>query len=327
MTVGTVHVQGISAGSLSSIRSGSFVSFMVKGSKGKGIFTVLLNGRILQVQSKSLLIPGRKYRAEFIKYSGQIELRILEKQQLTTKVIDAFSLPRTDEMKQILSALMNTGLAVSPPMITALQRGSNHIRKKDSALFRLLAIMLDKNIPLTTDTVEPLCAYLPERQSKRENRDPEKDEDYKTNDASDVLLKKYILRDDRKDTLLKFFNHSKGNQQHWLIIPLKYRTDTIHSGILKIKLDIRNKLLGLHLTLEDSVPWEFILRKEQPGYKLQIFSPIDIRKGDIESMFFDLKEKLHKKGIKTDDISSNGSLSDGFIDTLTSAGTSIDQIV
>ena len=325
MIASTVH--GITAGAFSSLRSGSYVSFMVKESNGKGIFTVILNGRILQVQSKSILFPGRQYRAEFIKFPGKIELRIQEQQQLTAKVMETFSLPRTDEMKLILSALMNTGLAVTPRLIVALQRGSKHIRKKDSALFRLLAIMLDKNIPLTATNVESLYGYLPEHQDKREDRDTEKDEDHKTTGSGKFILKKYILRDDRNDTLLKYFNHSKGNHQNWLIIPLKYQTGDEHTGLLKIKLDVHNNLLGFQLTLNDTVNWKFILRKEPQGYKLQTLSPIDTRKRGVISMFFQLKEKLHKKGIETDDIRSNGSLSDGFVDTWTTAVKSVDKIV
>ncbi len=325
MITGTVH--GITAGAFSSLRSGSFVSFTVKESNGKGFFTVILNGRILQVQSKSFLFPGRHYRAEFIKFPGKIELRILEQKQLTAKVMETFSLPKTDEMKLILSALMNTGLAFTPSSIVALQRGSKHIRKKDSALFRLLAIMLDKNIPLTATNVESLYGYLSEHQNKRENRDREKDEDHKTTDSKNFILKKYILRDDKNDTLLKFFNHSKGNHQNWLIIPLKYQTGDEHTGLLKIKLDVHNNLLGFQLTLNDTDPWKFILRKEPRGYKLQTFSPIDTRNRSVASMFFQLKEKLHKKGIKTDDIRNNGSLSDGFIDTWSTAVKSVDKIV
>ncbi len=327
MTVSTVHVQGVTAGAFSSLRSGSFVSFTVKENTGTGIFTVLLNGRILQVQSKTFLTPGRRYRAEFIKFPDKIELRILQQQQLTARVMETFSLPKTDEMKQILSALMNTGLAVTPPMITALQRGSRHVRKKDSALFRLLAVMLDKNLPLTAATVESLYGYFPDQQDKNDNHGSEKDEDHQTSGSENSILKKYILREDTNDTLLKFFNHSKGNHQNWLIIPLKYKTDAVHTGLLKIKLDIHNKLLGFHLTLNDTVPWEFILERENLEYKIKIFSPIDIKKRNAASMFFELKEKLHKKGIKTDDISSNGSLSDGFIDTWTTAATSVDKIV
>ncbi len=332
MTISTVHVQGKNARLLSSLRSGSFVFFTVKENKGNGVFLVLIGGKTILVQSKKDLLPGKQYRAEFIKFPGKIELRVQEQKTLTGKVLDELSLPPSREIKFIVASLIRTGLAVTIPMIQRMQKGSAYSKKKDAALFRFLAVMLDKNIPLTKDTV-PFLYELSGgyngsqgHHDKREKRNKEKEENSSEYIGSDNL-KKYILRDDGNDTLLKYFNHRKGLNGNWLLIPLQYRRDKEYSGILKINLDIHNRLVGFNLSLNDHTPWEFILRKENDGFKMNVFSRVNMKKKENVAMFYRLKEKLHKKGIETDDISSNNGMSDGFLDYRNTVLTGVDKVV
>ncbi len=333
MTIDTVHIQSKNARSLSFLRSGSFVSFTVRERKGKGVFLVLLNGKMLQVHSKDPLVSGRQYRAEIFKRAGIIELHVQKQQPLVDKVLESLSLPQTTEMELAVTALMKTGLSVNTSMIHLLRRGADHVKKKDASLFRLLAVMMDKNIPLTKDAVLSLYGFTGNngdhqgRQYRRKKKDPPKSEVSMAKDVSSSTLKKYIMRDDREDTLLKYFNHRKGRNGNWFIIPITYRTDTEHAGVLKVHIDSSNTVQGFNLMLRDSHLWEFVFQKEGEGYRLHTFSPVDTGKREMMALFSDLREKLHKKGIKTDDISSSSGFSDGFLDTENATVRGVNHIV
>lgn len=334
MNISIVHVQKKHAVSLHSFRSGSFVSFTVKENKGNGVYTVVLNNMLLQVQSKKKLNPGQQYRAVLLKLLGKIELKILANKTLSSKVLNDLSLPVTKEMNMIVTALMRSGIPVNSATIGLMQKGSTYINKKNKALYRLLAFMIEKQIPITKDSILSLYGLFnfsegnSERgaeQRNKKNNDNKKGKNQ--NEAIDSTLKNYILRDDGKDSLLKYFNHRKGQRNNSIIIPLKYHTDTDHSGVLTVKHDMLNNLLGFTLQLQDRASWKFVLSKEQEGYRMEVFSDNIYKKQRLLPLFKELKEKLHNKGIKIDDIKSNNSFTGNFFGESDIDYKSINEVV
>jgi len=319
MNISIVHVQKKHAVSLRSLRSGSFVSFTVKENKGSGVYTVVLNSMLFQVQSKKKLIPGQQYQAVLLKLLHKIELKILSNKTLSSKVLDDLSLPVTKEMNMIVTALMKSGIPINSATIGIMQKGSTYIDKKNKVLYRILAFMLEKQIPITKDSILSLYGLFTfsegnsERGAEQRNRkDNDNKKEKNQNEAIDSTLKNYILRDDGKDSLLKYFNHRKGQINNSTIIPLKYHTDTDHSGVLTVTHDRLNKLLGFTLKLQDRASWKFVLSREQEGYRMEVFSDNIYNKQRLLPLFKELKEKLHKKGIKIDDIISSNGFSDNF---------------
>ncbi len=334
MNISIVHIQGNTARSLTSVRSGSFVFFTVKENKGHDLFTVSLNGRIIQVRSTKALISGMRYKAEFIKLGNKIELRIIEPQTFASKVLKNLSLPFSNEMRDIITALINSGNNINMKTVSALKKGMKHIDKKDSAILRLLAVMMDKRIPLTKDTVTAVYGFAGfqdentgNNKGKHNSQNESKNENEVLQAVSEESLRKYVLREDTKDTLLKYFNHRRGERDNWIIIPLKYRTDKEYSGTLKINMDSNNRLLGFNLSVQDRAYWEFMLKKESNELKMSIFSSDGSPGKKINPLISNLREKLHKKGIRIDDIKRDSSLSDGFNSSGDKNLNSIDKVI
>ncbi len=334
MNISTVHIQTKHAGSLHSFRSGSFVSFTVKENKGSGVYTIVLNSMLFQVQSKKKLIPGQQYQAVLLKLLHKIELKILGNKTLSSKVLGDLSLPVTKEMNMIVTALMRSGIPINSATIGIMQKGSTYINKKNKALYRILTFMIEKQIPITKDSILSLYGLFTfgednsERGAEhrnRKNNDNKKEKNQ--NEMMDSTLKNYILRDDGKNSLLKYFNHRKGQRKNSVIIPLKYHTDTDHSGVLTVTHDARNNLSGFTLQLHDRASWKFVLSREQKGYRMEVFSDNIYKKQRLLPLYKELKEKLHKKGIKIDDIISSNSFSDDFFGESDIDYKSINEVV
>ena len=83
-------------------------------------------------------------------------------------------------------------------------------------------------------------------------------------------LKNQIKNSDAGTELLKYFNHSIGMHDNWLIIPLRLDFLRAGSGILKLRLDDNLSITNLVLSLDDSNNWEFKHEMEKTD-ELSIF--------------------------------------------------------
>ncbi len=292
-----------SARPFDSIRSGSFIFFRVKSAKGKGLYSVMLNGKTVEVKSSFTLVPGEKYRAEIIKSSGTIELRLVQNTDILDKMLKTLSLELTGTDRDIAEALVKSGVPISLATIKTVKNSLKMLKKRDKTTIRLISLMLEKGLPTDEASVREFIAFYHDFTGEG-NRDNTSENRSKGEGESNGSFKAYALREDSNRTLLKYFNHKKGNFQNWLLIPFQYTSGSEYRGILRINLDGAQKMQRFTMDVRGKSSWQFLYEKPDNKPVISVYSENKTGSHRLENKLAQLKEKLHKKGIKIDDIKS-----------------------
>lgn len=292
-----------SARPFDSIRSGSFIFFRVKSSKGKGLYSVMLDGKTFDVKSSFLLVPGEKYRAEIIKSSGLIELRLVQNTDILDKMLKTLSLELTGIDRDIAEAFVKIGVPISLANIKTVKNILKVLKKRDKNTIRLISLLLDKGLPTDEASVREFISFCDEftGEGDRNNASESRSEEEGYTKGS---FKAYALREDSNRTLLKYFNHKKGNFENWLLIPFRYTSGSEYSGILRINLDGAKKMQRFTIDVHGKNSWKFLYEKPDNKPVIRVHSEKKTDSHRLGNKLAQLKEKLHKKGIKIDDIKS-----------------------
>lgn len=217
MNVEIVQRSFRSARPFESIRSGSFILFTVKKAKGKGLYAVLLNGKEVDVKSSTALTPGKRYRAVLIKHSTGIELKLDTKGSPVENALEKMSLSTLGTDRDIAESIIKSSLALNYSNYKVIKDALKYLKKKDKNRIRLLAMMLEKEIPLNSMTVGELFRLCYGYEKNRENREEFPDTDNKRD--LEESIKNYILRNDGSMDLLKYFNHKRDGMITGLLFP------------------------------------------------------------------------------------------------------------
>jgi len=318
MIVGPVQLDIVNARSLKSLRSGSFLLFRVVRSKGNGTYSVILKGEMFDVKSKIPLKSGSKYRARVVRTGGGIRFRILDDLTFEDKVLKNHSYSDPDLVREISRSLINTGLAATESNVKAVSKGLSLSGKKDSFLVKLLAVMLDKDIPLTEETILPLTGYSGDYRNSGRDGDREKDDSRNNGENRKILdedgseLKSYILRGDDDKSFIKYFNHRRGRHGNWFIIPIVYNNDK--AGVLRLNTGPGpgGSLEGLSISFYGKSHWEISAFRTGGSYSMKVYTNHLSPERLMKDKLVELKEKLRKKGMEIDDIKREESPSGGF---------------
>ncbi len=317
MIVGPVQLDTVNARSLKSLRSGSFLLFRVVRSKGNGTYSVILKGKMFDVKSKIPLKSGSEYRARVVRTGGGIRFRIIDDLAFEDKVLKNLSFSDTELVREISRSLINVGLAVNDSNVKAVRRGLSLSGKKDSFIVKLLSVMLDKDIPLTEETILPLSEYSGGYRNSGRNggrgkggsRDSGRDSRNLLDDNGSGL-KDYVLRGDDDRSFIKYFNHRRGRHGNWYIIPIMYDNDM--AGVLRLNTGSGSSLEGLSISFYGKSHWEISASRTGDAYGMRVYTDASIPERLLSDKLDELKEKLHKKGMEIDDIKREGSPSGGF---------------
>ncbi len=286
-----------------SIRSGSFIFFRVKSVKGKGLFTVLLNGKTIDVKSSFALVPGEKYKARILKYNSRIELKLEQNTDVLDKMLKNLSLELTGIDREIAEALVKSSVPLNLSNIKIVKNLLKVLKKKDKNTLRLISLMMEKGLPVDEASVHEFVTFYNEFTGERNGNRNYNSRSEEEDDPKDSF-KTYALRKDSSRTLLKYFNHRKGKFGDWLLIPFKYRAGSEYSGILRINLDGAKKMQRFTMDVHGKSSWQFSYEKPDNNPVMKVYTEIKADSHTLENKLAKLKEKLHKKGIKIDDIKS-----------------------
>jgi len=199
-------------------------------------------------------------------------------------------------------------------------------------MVKLLAVMLDKDIPFTEETILPLSGYSGGYRNPGRNGDSGEGGKGNSRDDRNVFdedgseLKSYILRGDDDKSFIKYFNHRKGRHGNWYIIPIMYDNDK--AGVLRLNTGPGpgGSLEGLSISFYGKSHWEISASRTGDTYSMRVYTDHLPSERLLSDKLAELKEKLHKKGMEIDDIKREESPSGGF-GKFFDSGKGVDEIV
>jgi hypothetical protein len=312
------------------LKSGSSVFFFVKKQINSNKYTIVLNGKSINVKSSSELVEGSRQNAKVLWTKSGLTLKIFDKKNSSVeRRTDTYSL-LGNTGKMITNALIRSNMPLNPEYIEKILTILKKTKKTDSKYLKTIILLIDKGIPVTEKNINEIMLYSNHFRDNflNEKKDSAKRKASKDNAGIDEIkedIKKQINSTDTGNELLKYFNHKIAKHDNWIIIPVKYSFKRDGVGVLKLQLDEKYKILNLVLSLNDSFEWDFSLKRVQNDFGMEVSGSSEF---DWEKSlpFRKLKEKLHKIGIRIDDINNEISETDGFRKTNLVKYNSVDFI-
>ncbi len=322
------------------MRSGDFVTLKVieriVGSK----WAVSLQGRVIPAYSDLDLTPGKTLRALvtrrgeegrhfLLKLIGETENpleELLMRQGLT---------PDKDSL-QIVSSLIRSGVNVRPGTIYRIKNLLKRLKLDPRRFSRLLALLLDKQLDLSSAGIEKLLMLLGygEGNSREQRRYKNRNMPEQAGSTAEELKKSLSEPEGSPDSSLALFNHLKGSGEHWIIIPYGFTwvenggAEHCLNGTIRLQYDepgagraipgnLRPKKIVLIVNQDGALLWSFVLRTQTAGKKtrLSIFcsDSRSIRKS--QRAFEEFRAKLQNLRVEIDDTIFEDNGFDGFSPT------------
>jgi len=299
------------AGLYPMVRSGLFVSFEVLDTDGKGKWTILLEGKRLQVSSDVILEKGRRYGASLHVSNGQVRLK-LDALSRSGSVTDMFnnaagSKLSMDVVRILTAAALPLRGALVDEVVSLLRRFQS-----DRFGIRLISLLLGKDIDPGAGnayhTLLPLFDFGGDGgQEKRRQHRRRRERAF-----SPELLKEVITDSCKEGSLLTLFNQLKGRgDDHWMLFPLpelREGKDNL-SGVLRIRFKgmppaVNFSRAVLDLRLCEAERFFFIVEPADGSLRLSALLPEDRLNRLDHRLLADFQKKLDNLGIRFDDIKS-----------------------
>ena len=312
------------------LKSGAFVVFTVNKKISSNIYQISILGKYVNVKSSKILHPGSKIHAQTFWLKNRLQLKVLDDGKILNSNINNED-RYTDPGKKIISeSLVRTYMPLDPAYFEKILSVLRNNKKIDHKLVKILLLMIDKGIPLSDTNIDEILSFSGNFSSNNAENQKRKNQSKQTGKFDKETIKENIKNQIKKidsgNELLKYFNHSIGKHDNWLIIPLSFDYVRTGHGILKLRLNDNFLITNLVLTLGDGNTWDFNLTKSQNRGNMRISGP-NKKLWEKSPSFLKLKEKLYNKGIIIDDINSDSNLTDGFTNISSGKLDSINFIV
>ena len=312
-----------SAGTAVNLRSGDLVSVQGLKRLGDGRWAVGLKGRTVPAASDLELLPGQRLRARVVIQHGRTVLRLREGRGdgRAEDIVRRAGLPQEPEVRHIVNAFLRSGLGVRSEEVLQVRRLLDKLRLQPQRSARLVALALEKGIDPQSPGLEELLPVLDFGEDRGERRRfkgrqmPEQERDLR------AALPAALTREREEDSALQLFNHLRGKEGTWVIIPFHFAWESGCRlyGTLRLLYDAAqgtSKRFVLVVEKEEEGEareggegeprrrWSFSLDRGQPGedgYSMSVFCSDPEAGPAARKEFGQLRAKLQNLGVKTDD--------------------------
>lgn len=339
-------VQGtIPKGMRASVHSGDRVQVHILRAIGTNKWLATVRGRSLQVASAEHLDVGARYRAR-AEWSGPRLILRLIGESARSRTISGDSSGRYGAT--LAAALRRGGVELKPELERRLRTLLAETAKSDLKNARLLGIMADKGLLPSAESLDVLRRVLdgevreyddtadegggsrndnnPERRGGGDPRRQPPENEHGRRSLCAKRVERDKLGEAVADILSEFgepgqgggalaaFNHSRGAQDDWIVVPFDIAIDTVElSGSIRVQIGPRNdRIHPANVTVHTSDnEWEVGLYPESGGYRITLHCSNTEVLSRAKQGLAALREKLRNMGVHVDDNCIEGS-PDGF---------------
>ncbi len=285
-------------------------------------WAVGLQGRVIPAYSDLNLVPGKSIRALVTRSGDRYVLKLTDIENSLHELLLREGLSPDKVSERIVAGLFRCGLIINAKTVHQIKKMLNRMKLNPKRFSRLIALLLDKKLDISSTGIEDLIKLLGygEGNPEKERRFKRRKLPAQEKDIADELKNSLIERQSEADNSLMLFNHLKGNEENWIIIPYSFSCKeasggNVLYGTIRIQYDPfqdRPKRFVLVVNRDREEIWYFNLCAAEKEFKLNIFcnSNQGIVKG--RAGLRDLEVKLQNLGVKIDDTIREDSNFDGF---------------
>jgi hypothetical protein len=305
----------VNARSELSLRSGDSVSVTVIKRLAGSKWAVGIRGRVLPAVSEVELAPGQRLRAVVGIQRGRITLKIAgQAADPIQELIVRQGLQSNQLVESIVTAFLRSSLAIAPERVDQVRKLLERLRLDPKKFARIIAMVLEKGIDLRSRGLEQLLHLLgygeegsegERRRGRRRSGDPSQ--------LAGQLLSDVERPGSGEGSSLQVFNHLRGGEHTWVIIPLDYSFENSGRiyGTLRLRYHVRRKRtdrLIVAVRNAEGAKWSFLF--DPLSLRMFIFGdPVDRkRRAELDVLLL----KLQNLGVKTDDTIREEKNFDGF---------------
>ncbi len=276
-------------GKLQEIKNGDRLTVKIIERISNETYRISLRGKLFTVNSKLLLTSGTLLRVNAYWKGTQLFLQLSHNNEGFQAVTRESGIPASPLSEAIIEAVQKSGMPLQPELLQALYNKCKKIglKRKDTALIRLLVILRDKGIELSYEQITPLLQYTSAKRDHRQRKEKRQRQNQTTLEIPEAsslsngnlseniryLLKQHLLRGtDVVEPSLLLFNHMISVHDNWIIIPFAVTVDEkTYTGSLKVKTGINHKdivdyVISIHST---KAAWSFSVDKKQEKRETQ----------------------------------------------------------
>ncbi len=315
---------------LPELRSGELISVKVVKLLAGSFARVGIRGKLYTVSSQVPLATGATLRAQLFRAPGKVFIRVVPEPKAgedpARSLLRTLKLPDDPLARLALEAIQRLGLAISAPSVAALRFELSRSRAASPRLARLLALMLDKHIPLSSELVDELYrlseAEEPfgedDRSSDRAPKEPGSAEPIAPAIAASLKRQlsgasKEVAREG-DDSPLLLLNHLSADHQNWVVLPFSFSRSGVEiSGSLRLLFDPRKRPIRCTIVVKPASGSPGMAFELRPGAKRSMTLHAEPGLASEAGRHLSaLKENLRNLGVEVDDIIKVFDQFDGF---------------
>jgi hypothetical protein len=299
------------------LQAGELVSLSVLKQLAEHRWAVGIQGRVFPAFSKLDLVVGTAVRARVSLAGGKLIFTIERPEaNPTAAVLARQGLPGGRLSELIASALLRAGQPVSPELVEKIKSLLERTPLRKERAARNLAALLDKGIDLTSPAAQSIMEWISfgEKGSRDHRRHRERGMP-KCASAVRQELKSLAARPAGEAGGLAVFNHLKGKNQSWIVIPFLFSDEgNEYPGTMKLLFDpFQARPLAFTLTVAPNGGAEIAFHLRLTGKKsLSVFAGDRRMRSTAGRSLGRLASNLHNLGIEVDDTIHGEESFDGF---------------
>jgi hypothetical protein len=306
------------------LRPGDFVFLEVIKRLADGKWAVRIEGKALTARSELPLYPGQRLRAQVAASPGRLAQGRLVLRLSETPADPVQSLLRQQGLKQdavaaeIAGALLRGGVPARSETVQQARRLLAKTRLDPKRAARLVALAAEKKLDLGSPglaAVIETLSYGDQERGRRRYRGRQMPGE--APELAGTLRAVVEQAQPSEDNALQLFNHLKGEQAAWVIVPydFTYPPSGRIYGTIRLRFDPsrrRTDRVVLSARSEGKPALSFLLHRGGDGDRLQVVSSDRKATQKARAEFAELRRKLQNLGVKVDDTIHKDDVFDGF---------------
>jgi hypothetical protein len=296
------------------LRSGETVSVHVLKRLGGNKWAVGIKGRVVPAYSRLDLSPGLEMRARVTFQGGRL---VLTREDTTGDAGETLTREGlTGRLSELaVSALIRSGHGATAENLRKVRGFFSRTGSADSRKARYVAALLDKGIEVDSSGAERLVGLLSLGERGGSGRQSSKRRDLPRNPAAVRTALESIVEKAGKPGAISVFNHLRGENQSWIVLPFLFKGDgRDYPGTMKFLFDPflrKTRRFALSVAPDGGETLSFYLPLE--GKKiLRVFAEDKKMKLMLKRSLGKLTPKFNNMGIEVDDTIHSGGKFDGF---------------
>jgi len=291
-------------------------------------------GRVYPAQTQLELLPEQIIRVKVVKTGSQLQFKIINdtfsaapKDAIPgsiTELMKKLGFAEDPVIKQIITALIRSEMPIDPVFIRKIREKMEKEKKSGDNVIRLLVNLLGKKIDISTIKIDELLQVLDYGSNQEQDGTPHNKQQQKRQLTSGQLKQHFTNIIENKeetvkvqqDNLLQMFNHLRGKDDSWVIIPYEFlTTEMLFTGNLRLLLNTKNqeiKKAVLIVNQTNGDKWSFFINPVKNQLNVLVFSNKKLYIDKKSESFNTLILNLQNNGVKIDDKIYDDKYFDGF---------------